>query len=552
MQADHDPSEMDTPVIQSTRRRLLSPVWLIPLLAIVVALGMGIHSWLSIGPSITVSFQSASGLEAGKTPVKYKDVIVGLVKEVTLSEDNSHVEVTISLANNARRLARAGSRFWVVRPHIGSSGVSGIDTLLSGAYIMVDSGTSTQPQQDFVGLETPPTVINGTPGHSFVLHANDPGSLDIGSPVYYHHIQVGRIASFQLDAQGDGVNIQTFINAPYDRLVGPRTRFWNASGMDISLGTNGLKVNTQSLATIMVGGIAFDQSDRHGMDEKTRPDSFTLYKDRDEAMAPDNGPVGYMQLRFDRAAKGLEIGAPVYFTGIEFGKVVSLDLDFDPVKRRFPMIVGIQFYPMRLGKALKKLPNAKSSSNEIGHFVRDLVDHGLRAQLSPSNLLTGQLYISIDFVRNAPKVAYDPGNNLMSIPTISDNIEKLQYQISDIVNQLHQVPYASIGRHLDQSLTLLGTTLKNVNQQIIPETRSTLQQTRSTLSTAQTAMGEDSPLQQNILDTLNEVQRTAKSFRQLTELLGRNPDALLLGVPQTAPDKASLNPASKGGAGHAQ
>jgi paraquat-inducible protein B len=527
---EQDNSAITLPAIRPARRLRLSAVWLVPLLALLIAIAMGLHSWLALGPTITISFQSASGLEAGKTQVKYKDVTVGLVKEVTLSEDNRQVDVTVSLNNNARKLARVGSRFWVVRPRVGSGGVSGIDTLLSGAYITADTATDTTPQYHFVGLETPPMIINGMPGRSFVVRADDPGSLDIGSPVYFRHIQVGRIVSFQLDARGEGVDIQLFINAPYDKLVKSQTRFWNASGMDISLGATGLKVNTQSLATIVAGGIAFDQ--RTGGDDQGRlPDRFTLNKDRDSALAADSGPQSFMQLRFDKATKGLEVGAPVYFVGVEFGKVTSIDLDYDPVKKQFPMEVGVQFYPMKLGKALAKLPSRKASSNEIGVFIKGLVDRGLRAQIKQSNLLTGQLYISIDFVYNTPKVAYDPANKLTSLPTVSDNFDKLQYQISDIVNQLHQVPYASIGRNLDYSLSQLGSTLKSVNTQIIPGAH-------ATLSSAQGVMGENSPLQQNLQETLSEVQRTARSFRQLTDMLGRNPNALLLGVPQTPAGKA--------------
>jgi paraquat-inducible protein B len=534
-------ASISAPGITPARRRLLSPVWLIPLLALGIAVAMGIHSWLAIGPTITISFQSASGLEAGKTAVKFKDVTVGLVKEVTLSEDNSHVDVTVSLASNARKLARSGSRFWVVRPRIGNGGVSGIDTLLSGAYITADTGTDPRPRYHFTGLETPPMIINGMPGHSFVVRAEDPGSLDIGSPVYFRHIPVGRIISFRLDAHGEGVDIQIFINAPYDKLVKPQTRFWNASGMDISLGATGLKVNTQSLATIVSGGIAFEQRG-NSADQAPMPDRFTLSKDRESALAPDNGQEGRMQLRFDKATKGLEVGAPVYFVGIEFGKVTSIDLDYDPVKRQFPMVVGIKYYPMKLGKALMKLPNRKSSSNEIGLFIKGLIDRGLRAQIKPSNLLTGQLYISIDFVYNAPKVSYDPANKLASLPTVSDNFEKLQYQISDIVNQLHQVPYASIGRNLDHSLIQLGATLKNVNTRIIPGAQ-------ATMSSAQTVMGENAPLQQNLQETLSEVQRTARSFRQLTDLLGRNPNALLLGVPSTPAGQPPVPPDNKAGTG---
>ncbi|QOH38980.1 mce related family protein [Burkholderia cepacia] len=249
----------DPPVTRNRMR--LSLVWLVPVVAALIGLSMVIHAWLSVGPEITITFNTAQGLEAGKTPVKYKDVVIGTVTAISLSDDSSHVVATVSFVKNARNLIRDDTRFWVVRPRVGMSGVSGIDTLFSGAYIGMDTGRSDKSRKAYTGLEPPPTVINGMPGTSFTLLATDLGSLDIGSPVYYHHLLVGHVASYKLNMQTRDMNLQVFIDAPYDRLVTTDTRFWNASGMDLSLDANGLKLKTQSVATIVGGGIAFATPD---------------------------------------------------------------------------------------------------------------------------------------------------------------------------------------------------------------------------------------------------------------------------------------------------
>src|SRR5476649_893449 len=251
------PSSAPTRPEIKRRRIRLSLVWLVPIVAALVGLSMVVHDWMSVGPKITVSFLTAEGLEANKTQVKYKNVVIGTVTAITLSEDRTHIQATIELNNSAGPFTRADSQYWVVRPRIGAHGISGVDTLLSGAFIGSDAGSSNDTAKDFVGLETPPPVTFGEKGKRFVLHTDDLGSLDIGSPVYYRRIQVGQVVSYDLSKDGKGISLGIFVDGPNDKFVTVSTRFWNASGIDLSLGADGLKVNTQSLASVLAGGIAF-------------------------------------------------------------------------------------------------------------------------------------------------------------------------------------------------------------------------------------------------------------------------------------------------------
>jgi len=537
------------------RRRRIPIVWLVPLVAVIIGLSMLAHAWLSTGPVITISFHSAAGLTEGKTLVKFKDVTVGTVSSVELSEDGSHVVVEVTLVKSARSLVNAQTRFWVVRPRIGAGGASGIDTLLSGAYIGVDKGTSKETKTSFTGLEDPPAVISGTPGKAFVLRAEDLGSLDINSPVYFRRIQVGRIASYKLDADSKHVTLQAFINAPYDSFVNGNTRFWNASGVDIALNASGLKVNTQSLATVLAGGVAFATPDAPDIAEHTdtpaatntsnpsntptTPEAvqspprsaYVLAKDQQAAMEPPSGPATYLSLRFNQSLRGLVVGAPVVFAGKEFGNVVSVDLDYDRVTHRFPTIVGIDVFPRKLGSAVSNLPNLTGTrQQQASEFLRVWVANGLRAQVKSANLLTGQLYVSLDFIPNAPKVVYNPDARPLTLPTVTANgVDQIEEQISHVIAKIDKIPFDTIGQHLNTSLSDLDATLKQVNTQVLPETTRTLKDAQKTFGAAQNFMSEDAPLQQNINQTLVEVQRSAQSVRALTDLLGRHPEALLRG-----------------------
>jgi paraquat-inducible protein B len=524
------------------RRWPVSLVWLVPIVAALIGLSMLVHAWMSAGTDITLRFDTAAGLEAGKTAVKYKDVTVGAVTAIALSDDGSHVVATVTLDKSAARLTRKDTRFWVVRPRIGAGGVSGFDTLLSGAYIAADAGREEQTAKAFVGLETPPTVINDTPGKSFVLHSEDLGSLGIGSPLYYRRIQVGQVAGYQLAADGKTVRVQVFVNAPYDRFVTTDTRFWNASGVDVSLGADGLKLKTQSVSTIVSGGVAFGAPPRSQADVAAENAEFTLAKDEQTALAPQDGPAQYIRLRFEQSLRGLTVGAPVQFSGVDLGRVVSMALDYDPAKHSFPTEVGIVVYPERLGRVLERLPKMDGGSQEqSAQLLRGMVEHGLRAQARSGNLLTGQLYISLDFVPHAPKVAFDPKARPLTLPTIGGSFDRLQEQMASIVGKIDKIPLDSIGRNLDATLADLDRTLKQVNGQVLPQTTQTLQQASQTFSTAQGMLADDAPLQQNLGLTLEELRRSARSLRTLTDLLGEHPEALLRG--RRADDAPALAPA---------
>ncbi|WP_267222928.1 intermembrane transport protein PqiB [Dyella silvae] len=526
------PDALPEPEVQRPRINA-SLVWLVPIIAALVGLSLVIHSWVEAGPTITISFLTAEGLDPGKTPVKYKNVIIGRVTAVHLSQDRSRVVAKVALEKSAQGFATADTRFWVVRPRIGLGGVSGIDTLLSGAFIGADVGQSQDGKTDFVGLEIPPAITHDAPGKTFSLHSDDLGSLDIGSPIYFRRIQVGRVSSYYLDQDGKGVTLQIFIDAPNDQFVTTSSRFWNASGIDVSLGADGLKVSTQSLATVLAGGVAFqDPPGPHDITPAQENGEFRLFNDRATAMAPPDGPPKYIRMRFEQSLRGLTVDAPVEFLGVPFGRVVSVNLDFDEKTQTFPTVVGAVVYPARLGKAHDKLvalAKARGDDEQMSQMMGRLVEHGLRAQARTGNLLTGQLYIAMDFQAKAPKVAFDGTAKPLEIPTAPGDFQKLQEQLVDIVGKIQKIPFDSIGKNLDQSLAELNQTLKQVNTGVLPEVKTTLKGAQQTLGTANNALAPDSPLQQNLGGTLQELQRAARSLRVLTDYLGDHPDALLRG-----------------------
>ncbi|BCG24572.1 mammalian cell entry protein [Pseudomonas tohonis] len=530
-----------------TRRFSVSLVWIVPMVAVLVGLSLVVHSWMQRGPTITVTFKTGSGLTANKTEVKYRNVVIGHVSEVALSKDQKSVDATLELAKEAESFTREDSQFWVVRPRIGAGGVSGIDTLLSGDYIGADTGQATRRAKSFIGLENPPPITYGEPGRRFTLHAPDLGSLDIGSPLYFRKIPVGQVVAYNLDEDGKGVSIEVFVHAPNDRFVTENTRFWNASGIDVNLGANGVAVKTESLSSLLVGGIAFRAPEYSPNDQPAAENrAYELFDDQQTALAPPSGKAQYLRLRFDQSLRGLKVGAPVEFLGVEIGKVVTVNLDYDAQKHSFPVDVGIVIYPQLLGQAHIKLLQAMQHdpSDEAGgaRLMGTFIDKGLRAQARTGNLLTGQLYISLDFYPKAPKVAFDPSARPVSIPTIPGSFEKVQEQLQAVVDKLSKLPVDRIANNLDNNLVELRKVLSQFNGKTLPGVQTTLEDVSKTLQSASSTLAEDSPQREQLTQTLDELERMSRSLRELSDYLGRHPESLIRGRPENATPGGLLAP----------
>ncbi|KHJ62626.1 PqiB family protein [Burkholderia glumae] len=532
----HDPNaappdgpELPSPVVARRSGWLPSLVWLVPLVAALIGVGLVVKSVFDRGPEITISFRSAEGLEPGKTQVKYKDVEIGTVKTIKLSKDLSHVLVNVQLKKEAEDFAVKGSRFWVVRPRVGVSGVSGLNTLLSGAYIGVDAGRSSDSESDFAGLETPPPVTGDEKGTSYVLRGDSLGSVDIGSPVYYRRVQVGQVVGFSLDKDGKGVTFNVFVNAPYDQYVGTNTRWWQASGVDLRLDSSGFKLNTQSLATVILGGLAFQSPPNQSAGEPVKNGAtFRLGADQADAMRdPDGQPVDVV-MNFNQSLRGLSVGAPVDFRGIVLGNVTNIGIEYDPQHKNFMMPVTMNIYPERLGKRFRELVASQGEAAQQD-ILRRLVEHGLRGQLRTGNLLTSQLYVAVDFFPKAPRAKLDLSRKPVELPTVPNTLDELQLQVADIAKKLDKVPFDQIGNNLNDALKHADQLFQQLDTQVAPQARDTLSAAKQTFTTAEATLQQDSPLQSDVRGALKELTRTLRTLNNLADYLERHPESLLRG-----------------------
>ena len=535
---DAAPAELPKPRIVEVRRWHLSLVWLVPAVAIAIAASMLVRTVFLAGPRIEIEFASADGVEAGKTEVRYKEVIVGRVASVSLRDDRKRVVAVVQLDRAATAFAVEDTTFWVVRPRIGVGGVSGLGTLLSGSYIAVDAGIATETRTAFVGLEAPPFVLRGEPGSVFVLRADDLGSLDVGSPVFYRRARVGRVVGYTLDPVRDEVEIRMFIEAPFNKLVTREMRFWNASGIDLTVNASGLTLNTQTLASVLAGGLAFEMPPGATKGPRAPENTvFKLYNDRRTALAPPDGQAVTIRMIFDSTVRGLSEGAAIDLLGIDIGKVRSVALQYDGQRKRFPVEVVAEVYPLRLGSVRTAL--LRDGGGDDADVLRRLIANGLRAQLRTGNLLTGQLYIALDYLPGATRPVAAAGAGIVAMPTAPGTLSELQPQIAEIVQKVSKIPFDAIGRDLQTALSKTSAAIG----QLTPEAQKSLAEVQRTLTRAQASLegldrnvtDPNASVQRNLEDMLLELQRTSRSLRVLSDYLQQHPESLLRGKPADAP-----------------
>ncbi len=533
---ENEPADLPEAVAAPPHRWAPSIVWLVPIVAAAIGAWLAVHALLERGPHITITFKSADGIEAGKTKIRYKSVEVGQVTTISIGEDRSNVVVSARMVKEADSFLRSDTQFWVVRPRIAGGSVSGLSTLLGGTYIGMDAGEAADSRRSFKGLEVPPVVTLGVPGRQFVLHGNDLGSLDVGAPLYFRRVEVGRVVAFKLDENGRGVTVRIFVNAPYDQYVNANTRFWQASGVDLSLSASGVKLDTHSLVSILIGGLAFE----------TRPDApltppadagaaFELFASRAAAFAPSTAGYHTFVLYFSESVRGLEKGAPVDFRGVNLGEVHEIDIEFDRGTKTIRIPVLVRLYPDRLQR--RQLRHTVTLSQiERREVVDTMVERGMRAQLRTGSLLTGQLFVALDFFPQATPARIDWRADPPSIPTVPGSLANLETSLTSVMGKLDKIPFEAISDDLQRALRQLDAALQSAEQlvrrvdtEIAPEAKGALAEAKRAIAAAGKVMASDSPLQEDARQALAEITRAAKSLRVLTDYLERHPESLIRG-----------------------
>ena len=534
---------MTTERAEISQGRKLSGIWLIPLLALVLGIYMVVHNWLNEGPEIEIAFTTADGLEQGKTKVKYRNVDMGVVGEVRLNAHFDGVIAKVKLDRQALPLLREDTGFWVVTARVGADKISGLDTLLSGAYIQLAPGSGSEGKREFVALDQPPLTPADAPGLRLKLTSDHASSVSAGDTVLFKGYTVGRVETMRFDPSDQLVHYQIFVDAPYHELVNSSVRFWDVSGVALSADAGGFKVQTGSMDTILFGGVTFGVPEGVALGEKVMNNSeFKLYSSYEKILENPFLFGTYYVVSFKQSVKGLLPGAPVEFRGIQIGTVEKIlfkegqaqQLKSGEEGKGVPIPILIYVEPGRM-----ELPDTEASIAIVQEALGRGVSNGLRASMESGNLLTGAQYINIDFFPGAQDATLGTFLDYTTLPTIETGLAQLEKKVNSILDTINALPLddtvtganGAIAK-LDQSLESLNAILKNQSTQQLPaQLDKTLQQLRDAVN----GLSPNSQAYQSLNSSLLSLNRTMNNLESLTRTLSEKPNAVLLPTSQ-APD----------------
>ncbi|HEX4337254.1 MAG TPA: MlaD family protein [Polyangiaceae bacterium] len=537
----------------------LSPIWLVPIGAAGIAAYLGVHALVERGPLVEITFETGAGLRAHQTEVRHKDVTLGTVDEVSLSKDMSHVIVEVRMQAAAKSLLTDHAKFWVVRPRLSGADLArletGLETIVSGAYIGVDPGApGGKRKEKFVGLEEPPAFRSDEPGHVYSLKAERLGSLGTGAPVFYRDVNVGEVLKQDV---GDGtgpVAIRIFVRAPFDELVQAGTRFWNASGLSLNMGPEGLHLELQSLQSLLAGGVAFANPPRGAAtDSQGRTDKvFDLYGSKELAEADFFARVPCVTY-FESSVAGLAIGAQVQIYGVQIGVVTDSRLVLD---ERGRVVVRVAF-DLQPGRALGQTP---LDAGRARARAKLLVERGLGVMLSSTNFVTGQKVLSLEYSSRGKPTQVRTEGDAFVLPGEGGGLENLTSSLSAVATKLNKIPFDRIGENVDrtlravsetvngpklqEALTQFGSALSEVRNlahdadsglkpalarlpALADEVQSAAQRVHDALGA--TGYGQDSDFQRGIERFVMQASDAVRNVKQLAEFLDEHPEALLRG-----------------------
>ncbi len=554
-QGGSGPQQVPDAVVR--RRSRFSLIWLIPIVAGAIALYLVITTLVSQGPLITIRFNTASGISAQQTQVTHKAVSLGMVEDINLARDLRTVLVRVRMNSQGAKVLTDHARFWVVRPRLSTGNISGLETLVSGAYIEVDPGApGGEPKRDFVGLEDPPGMRSDEPGRPYTVIASRLGSIGPGAPVFYRDVTVGEVLNYDLGNGLGPVTINLFVRHPFDKFVRQNTHFWNASGVSVNFGAQGLHVELASIQAILSGGIAFETPHLRGEAPESAPDThFTLYDNKADADAAGfNRKIPFVTY-FTSSVSGLSRGSPVQVFGIQIGTVTDVHLILDDATAAIHARVSYELQPDRV------FPSQQvNRDSDPAIVVQALVRKGMRAVLESSSLLTGQKAISLAFVPDAPPQDVSKEGDSLVMPSQGGGLDNITSSLSDISTKLDRIPFDEIGRNLNSALaavsrTISGPDMKNALQKLsqtltdvqhlvrhtdqnlspvlqrLPKISADLQQAvaRANAALGEGGYGGNSDFQRGVARVLDQVNEAARSIRLLVDFLDRHPEALIRG-----------------------
>ena len=508
-----------------------SLVWIVPLLAFLVGGWLLFDHIRNTGPKITLYLDSAEGLEANNTVVRVLSVNVGKITNIRLRGDGKGVELTAQLNADVKDMMKTDTQFWVVKPRIDGSGISGLNTLVSGSYIAFIPGKAEQSKDTFEVSDIPPVAALGQDGLRLKLSGGVGKMLDIGAPVVYESLPVGQVESVHFDPETRRTDYTVFIGHPNDTLINARSRFWLDSGIRLRTDGGGFQLDSAPLGALISGAIAFSTPDKTAQ-AAAEGRQFELYANRAAADSLPGERAIYYTAFFKQSVRGLAAGSPVEYKGLRVGSVADVPY-FAPGDSLKLFSDGLIPVRLRIEPHLIE-KNADHESREYWqNALQNAFARGLTASLAADNLILGSKMIEL--ADNGSGAPLKPAAEYAGVPVIATRsgggLDDLQNQLSVLLDKLNRLPLDKTVGELNGSLAELKHTLKSANSllakpqtQAIPaELNQTLAELRQTLRGVSPA----SPVYRDVQDTLRRIDRTLGDAQPLLDTLKEKPNSLI-------------------------
>ncbi len=553
---------VELPTAGVHRRRRIPLIWIVPVLTALIAAWLAWDTISKRGPTITVAFDSAAGLTAGQSQLKYKNVVMGTVKNITVSPDLTKVIVSIETTHEAKPLLTDKTIFWVVKPELFAGNITGLETLLSGSYIgMRPSSEPGSPKYDFIGERDPPVLQAWTKGTIFMLDSKRLGSISLGSPIFFRDIEVGTVLGWDIGDLASRVTIHAFVRAPYDQYVHVDTSFWNASGVSIRMGSDGVQFRMESLRAVLLGGIAFETPMDSKQPVAAMNQSFPLYRDFDDARAAGFGRQIRLLSYFPGSVAGLEPGAHVTLHGLRIGEVTDVDLVYDPKLDRVVVPVHYRIEAGRVGNI------AVAGQMDPEKLAEDMIKRGLRATLQSTSIITGAKEIALERVVDPPAATLEKRGDIYIVPTSEvGGFDAITRSAAELLTKLNRIEYDKIGKSIENAAAGFDSTINGAQMKrtlaalekamadvqdlakkldvegspALKRLPAIAQQLQDSLTSANrlfgsfnAGYGDDSRFRRDLDRLLPQLTDAARSIRALSDLLSRHPEALIKGRTNT-------------------
>ena len=554
------PAEL--PTAGAHRRRRIPLVWIVPLFTALIAAWLVWDTYSKRGPTIVISFDSAAGLTAGQSQLKYKNVVMGTVKSIGLSPDVTRVLVTVETVREAEPFLTDKTIFWVVKPELFAGNITGLETLISGSYIgMRPSSEKGATRHQFIGEQDPPVLQAWAKGTTFRLQSKRLGSISLGSPIFFRDLEVGTVLGWELGDLASSVTIHAFVRAPYDQYVHDDTSFWNASGVSVKFGSQGVSLQMESLRAVLLGGVAFDTPSDSKLPAAAADHKFSLYATFEAAKSAGFGHQLQLISYFPGSVAGLEVGADVTLNGLKIGEVTDVSLVYDPQKDRIVVPVHYRVEAGRINNI------AAAQGLAPGTLAAEMVKRGLRATLQSPSLITGGKIIALERIADAPGAELERHGDVFVIPTSeTGGFDSIARSANELLSKINRIDFDRIGKSLSGAAagledTINGPQLKktlaalekamvdvqDITRKLdqdatpamkrLPEIANQLQdaltKANRLFGSLNTGYGDDSRFRRDLDRLLPQLTDTARSVRALTDLLSRHPEALIKGRTNT-------------------